>query len=37
MHVHDQEENLRTRNVHDGRCMTKKKTGEQEMSMMEDA
>ena len=37
MHDHDQEENLRTRNVNDGRCMTKKKSGEQEMSMMEDA
>ena len=30
--MHDQEENRRTKNVHDGRSMTKKKTGEQEMS-----
>ena len=34
--MHDQEENWRTRNINDGRCMTKKKTGEQKMSMMED-
>jgi len=35
--MHDQEEKWSARNVNDGRCITKKKTGEQEMSMMEDA
>ena len=30
--MHDQEEKWSARNVNDGRCITKKKTGEQEMS-----